>query len=173
MFTVDLTLEPGVRRQTAVVCHSAWGPNADRLANSLTCPRKQGSTLEADSHLSPAGAYCGQRACMHAGSSAGPSDTGSRRRQDRSRQRLWLVRADRAWTLRVDLVRSRCPRHMGQSCFRRGERLNLAVSILRRRIACLCETKPMTSCVARRSIRTDDRVRDSARDVASRRFICP
>jgi DNA polymerase-4 len=32
-------------------CHSAWGPNADRRANSLTCPRKQGSTLEADSHI--------------------------------------------------------------------------------------------------------------------------
>ena len=50
MFTVDLTLEASVRRQTAVVCHSAWGPNADRRANSLTCPRKQGSTLEADLH---------------------------------------------------------------------------------------------------------------------------
>jgi hypothetical protein len=49
MFTVDLTLEASVRRQTAVVCHSAWGPNADRRANSLTCPRKQRSTLEADS----------------------------------------------------------------------------------------------------------------------------
>jgi hypothetical protein len=45
MFTVDLTLEAGVRRQTAVVCHSARGPNADRRANSLTCPRKQGVNL--------------------------------------------------------------------------------------------------------------------------------
>jgi hypothetical protein len=73
----------------------------------------------------PAGARCGQRACLHAESSAGPSDSGSRRRQNRSWQRLCLVRADRAWTLRADLVRSRRSRHMGQSCVRRGERLAL------------------------------------------------
>jgi hypothetical protein len=30
-------------------CHSAWGPNADRRANSLNCPRKEGSTSGADS----------------------------------------------------------------------------------------------------------------------------
>jgi CRP-like cAMP-binding protein len=33
------------------LCHSAWGPNADRRTNSLNCPRKEGSTSEADSHL--------------------------------------------------------------------------------------------------------------------------
>ena len=31
-----------------VACHSAWGPNADRRTNSLNCPRKEGSTSEAD-----------------------------------------------------------------------------------------------------------------------------
>jgi hypothetical protein len=31
-------------------CVTAWGPNADRRTNSLNCPRKEGSTSEADSH---------------------------------------------------------------------------------------------------------------------------
>ena len=71
-----------------------------------------------DDRLSPAGASRGQRACRRAKSSARPSNTCSRRRQNPSGQRLWLVRADRAWTLRTDLVRTRRPGHMGQPCFR-------------------------------------------------------
>jgi hypothetical protein len=38
----------------------------------------------------------------------------------------------RAWTLRADLVRSRRPRHMGQPCFRKGERIGPAAPLPRR-----------------------------------------
>ena len=55
-------------------------------------------------------------------SAAGSSDTRSGRRQNPSGECLWLVRADRTWALRADIVRSRRARHMGRSCFRRGER---------------------------------------------------
>lgn len=33
-------------------CRSAWGPNADRRGNSLTCLRKEGSNSGADSQTS-------------------------------------------------------------------------------------------------------------------------
>ena len=72
--------------------------------------------------LSSAGARRGKRACQRAELSAGPSDTCSGRRQNPSGQCLWLVRANRTWALRADLARSRRPRHMGWSFFRRDER---------------------------------------------------
>ena len=49
-------LDPRDRRQSNArrCCHSAWGPNADQRTNSLNCPRKEGSTSKADSHVGPA-----------------------------------------------------------------------------------------------------------------------
>ena len=106
------TMEAQARRQTAFAHR--------RGASSPQGGSRRGrfDSNTTDDRLSPAGASRGQRACRRAKSSARPSNTCSRRRQNPSGQRLWLVRADRAWTLRTDLVRTRRPGHMGQPCFR-------------------------------------------------------
>ena len=64
--------------------------------------------------LSSAGARYRPRACRHAVSPAGPSDTCSGCRQNPSGQCLRLVQADRTGALRADLFRSRRPHHMGR-----------------------------------------------------------
>ena len=38
-------------KRMIALCHSAWGPNADRHGNSLNCLRKEGSNSEADLQL--------------------------------------------------------------------------------------------------------------------------
>ena len=102
---VDVVAEP-----------APWKPRRDAKRRSRIVeehrrrkgdPIVGGSTGATNDRLSSAGARRGQRARRHAKSSAGPSDTCSGRRQDPSGQCLWLVRADRTWALRADLVRSR------------------------------------------------------------------
>ena len=61
---------------------------------------------------------------------------------DRGRFQRWISLLIR--TLWADLVWSRRPRNMGQSCFRRGERLALEAPLLRRQIVCPYETESMT-----------------------------
>ena len=116
---VDVVAEP-----------APWKPRRDAKRRSRIVeehrrrkgdPVAGGSTRVApNDRLSSAGARCGPRACRHAVSPAGPSDTCSGCRQNPSGQCLRLVRADRTGALRADLFRSRRPRHMGRPRFRRG-----------------------------------------------------
>jgi hypothetical protein len=76
--------------------------------------RRKGSPVTGDSTRMPQmtayrqkAARRGQRSCPHVESSAGLSDICSGCCQDPSGRRLWLVRADRTWALRADIVRSR------------------------------------------------------------------
>ena len=116
---VDVVAEP-----------APWKPRRDAKRRSRIVeehrrrkgdPVLGGSSAHPNDRLSSAGARRGQRACQRAESTAGPSNVRARRRQNPPGQCLWLVRADRAWTLWTDLLRSRRPRRMGQLCFPAGK----------------------------------------------------
>ena len=78
-------MEAEARRETAFThCRGTSSPQGGPRCGRF-------DTGASNDRLSPAGARCGQRACQHAEPSAGPSDTGSGRRQNRSGQRIWLV----------------------------------------------------------------------------------
>ena len=71
----------------------------------------------------------------------------------------WFERIERG-LYGLTSVWSRRPRNMGQSCFRRGERLGLAAPLLRRRIA--CRSKKGLAFGRKRSMCMDVRIRRGA-----------
>ena len=102
-------MEAETRRETAFThCRGASSPQGDPVIVGST--RTPQMTAYRQQALVVANALADMPSCR------GTFGCWLQTPPNRSGQRLWLVRADRAWNLRTDFVGSHRPCHMGRTC---------------------------------------------------------